>query len=193
MEEKFMEAPVPAPTASSSSAAVSSSNKNHIKTAPKLSTENGDKTFSVHETKKVPSVLSGKVAKNQLTSETKRDLQMSYTTNNDATTSAAAAATAAKKKSIPKKDRPNKTQMKQSSLEANDIILGRQDSWRKRICERTRRSRSTEEDYVDNASDLSSNADLIEERLYLGTLINTISCLVHSFTNLSLSCTGCYI
>lgn len=100
---------------------------------------------------------------------------MSYTTNNDASTSSGAAAAVAtavatkKKQQHPKKDRPSKTQMKQSSLEANDITLGRQDSWRKRICERTRRSRSTEEDYGDNTNDLSSNADLIEERLYLGT------------------------
>lgn len=77
-----------------------------------------------------------------------------------------------------KKDRPCKTQMKQSSLEANDITLGRQDSWRRRICERTRRSRSTEEDYGDNTNDLSNHADLIEERLYLGNGLCTFFLLI---------------
>lgn len=106
---------------------------------------------------------------------------MSYTSNpsNDAiattagnATAASATATEKQNQHPSKKDRPTKTQMKQSSLEANEVTLGRQDSWRKRICERTRRSRSTEEDYGDNTNDLSKNADLIEERLYLGTCIN---------------------
>lgn len=56
----------------------------------------------------------------------------------------------------------------QSSLEANDTTLGRQDSWQRRLHERTRRSRSTEEDCGDNAIELSQSADLIEDRLYLG-------------------------
>ncbi|ODM91541.1 Dual specificity protein phosphatase 12, partial [Orchesella cincta] len=50
----------------------------------------------------------------------------------------------------------------------SDITFGRQSSWRKRICERTRRSRSMEEDYGENSVDMTACVDLIEKGLYLG-------------------------
>ncbi|CAL8080718.1 unnamed protein product [Orchesella dallaii] len=69
----------------------------------------------------------------------------------------------------PQQQRLSKTQMKQSSLEGSDFTFGRQNSWRKRICERTRRSRSMEEDYGEkSAANVTACVDLIEKGLYLG-------------------------
>jgi len=136
--------------------------------APKCNSATNGNEFSSgsgEDSEKVSKIgVSKVVGENQLKSQDRDSSIMSDSTG-------AGAETKKKIQQQPQQQqRLCKTQMKQSSLEGSDITFGRQNSWRKRICERTRRSRSVEEDYGENAVNSTSPAcvDLIEKGLYLG-------------------------
>lgn len=130
-------------------------------------------------TKKV-AMMNEVASGNELKSKTERNAvpNSSGSTTAPATSSTSACHTneeKRKKKTLSKKGRPSKAQMKQSSLEATDASLERESSWKKKISERTARSRSLEEDYGDNSitnniAPVPKTADvnLIEDRLFLG-------------------------